>query len=665
MRPLASHLLRVGAAMGSAAMVRAVPDLQLPAELLPVAFVPALLAPLGARPSTHALSGAAFGLVYTGSVLFGLAKWGMLAASLFWLGLTLLFVTTWTLAGVIAARVATRDQPLVLPLVWGLTCYVLDEWVHGTLLLSAPSAPHSAWLRGLAASVGCSLADALVLLCAALLVILLRGGGWLRRWAAAASLALVLLVPGGSPGATPTTQADFLLVQPAIHWRRMAASGWSLDARMEVEAQLDRLTRQAAASGPGTIVWPENGNGLANHLLLRRTQRIGELLTDHHDLLAGGPDFTTGGQHQAVLHLDRTGHRATAHKAELVPWIERDLRPGAPVVLATLAGPVGIAICYDIMFGRHARALADAGAQVIVVTTDDASFGASTLAAWHWGYAVFHAAEVGRSLIYGSNNGPSGAVDVVGGGVERLLPEGVAATASVRVGRSEAASLASRGGRHLAAMAAAIVLLALSRSPRGRPRPQRGSVRSAWALWVALPVGAALLESQYTPRVLGVSPSSWRDDVRKRLAPVVAADLIGPLFRQSNQLSCGSATLAFALTMLGDQVFEDDLLRALGSDGAEVSFAQLAAGARARGFSAEAYEAASLAGLHLGIGEIAIVHLERRHYVAVWRPRGDRVTLFDAAYGAVFDVAAAEIEADWSGRVMIVHHAPSLPAVRG
>jgi apolipoprotein N-acyltransferase len=664
MRSPAPHLRCAGAAALSAWLMRAVPDLQLPAQLLPLAFLPALVAPLGAGTSTWALSGAAFGLVYTGSVLFGLAKWGMLVASLFWLALALLFVASWTLAGVVAARVPARERPLVLPLVWGLACYVLDEWVHGTLLLCAPSAPHSAWLRGLAASVGCSLADALVLLCAALLVIAVRRGSWPRRALATAGLALVLLAPGGAPEQTAAAQAEFTVVQPAIHWRRLAAAVWSLDVRMEVEAQLDRLTREAVARGPGTIVWPENGNGLANHLLLRRTQRLGDLLTDRNDLLAGGPDFTTGGQHQAVLHLDRAGHRATAHKAELVPWIERDLRPGVPTVLATLAGPVGIAVCYDILFGRHARALADAGAQTIVVTTDDASFGASTLARWHWGYAVFHAAEVGRSLVYASNGGPSGAMDAVGGGAWQIVPDGVAAAAQVGVARSEAASPASRGGRHLAALAAALVLLALARSGRHATPRERSCGAPGWALWLALPVGAASIECHYTPRVLGVSPARWRDDVRERLAPPAAADFLGPLFRQSDERSCGAATLAFAMTMLGDQVFESDLAPALGPAGSEVSFAQLAAAARARGFTVEAYEAASLADLHLGVGEIAVVHLQRRHYVAVWGPRGDHVTLFDAAHGAMFDVAAAEIEADWTGRVMIVRLAPHPRAPR-
>jgi apolipoprotein N-acyltransferase/predicted double-glycine peptidase len=647
----AANVRCTGAAMLAALLMRAVADLELPAQWLSLMFVPALLAPLGARVSTWALSGAAFGAVYTGSVLLGLAKWGLIASSLFWAGLTGLFVMVWMLSGVVAARVSSGCEPLVLPLVWGLSSYSLDEWLYGALLLSAPSAPHSAWLRGLAASIGCPLTDALVLLCAAGLAIALRPGGASQR-ATGGVLAVLVMAMQCEPVGATAERSQFLVVQPAIHWRRLAATGWSLEVRMEVEAQLDRLSREAASRGPGTILWPENGNGLANHLLQRRTRALAGLLTDEHDLLAGGPDYGPSGQAQALLHLERAGHRATAHKVHLVPWIERDLSPGVPTVLATRAGPVGVAVCYDIMFGRHARALAAAGAESIAVTTDDASFGASTLARWHWGYAVFHAAEVGRSLVYASNSGPSGAMDAVRGDVGLLLPAGVAATAAVQVSRSTATSPAVRGGRHLAALIAALVLVGLLR--RRRPRVRRSG--PTLLVWLGLPLAAAALETGYMPLALGMEAARWREDVRQRLTPTAAADFLGPLFRQTGERSCGAATLAFALTLLGDLVFEDELLRALEAPADEISFAQLDTLARARGFTTEALAAKDLAMLQLAAGEVAIVHLERHHYVAVWAPRGNRVALFDSSHGAVFDVAVAPIEAAWTGRVLIVRH---------
>lgn len=652
-RPTPGLRLAAAAAL-SAVLLRAVPDLQLPAQLLPLAFLPALLAPLGASTRGWALSGAAFGAVYSAGVLFGLAKWGLFAAALFWLGLTALFVAVWILAGAVAARVAGRDRPLVLPLVWGLVAFALDEWIYGAVLLAAPSAPHSAWLRGLAAWAGCPLSDAIVLSCGSLLVLALRGGAPRRRASAAAVLSLLLLAPG--PGADPGAgaQAEFLVVQPAIHWRRLAASGWSLEVRQQVEDQLDRLTREAVARGPGTIVWPENGNGLPNHLLPRRVRLLGAMLDERHDLLLGGPDFVAAGQAQAVIHLDATGTRGRAHKAQTVPWIERDLQPGAPTVFATLAGPVGVAVCFDILFGRHARALAGAGAESIAVTTDDASFGASTLASWHWGYAVFHAAEVGRSLVYASNSGPSGAMDAVRGEVEPTLPAGVAATAALRVGRSGATSPAVLGGRYFAALlAAGLLLTSLRRRPAERPADR---VAAPALLWLAPPIAAIAIEAGYTPRVLGLAPARWHDDVRERLALAPALDFIGPLFRQAGEQSCGAATLAFALTTLGDLVFEDGVLRALGDPDAELSLAQLATVARDRGFSAEAYHAASLDDLRLGAGELAIVHLRRRHFVAVWGVQRERATLFDASHGAIFSVERPALEAEWTGYALIVRH---------
>ncbi|WP_323770695.1 carbon-nitrogen hydrolase family protein [Antarctobacter sp.] len=143
--------------------------------------------------------------------------------------------------------------------------------------------------------------------------------------------------------------------------------------------------------------------------------------------------------------FDRTGHKlAHYRKVQLFGPMERSVfRPGDAYALFDLGGyRAALLICYDVEFAHHVRALADQGAEVILVpTANPAGFGnvsdllvparamemALTVA-----YANYHGSEAG--LAFGGRSviaGPDGNILAKAGPGEALLIVDLAATKAV------------------------------------------------------------------------------------------------------------------------------------------------------------------------------------------------------------------------------------------
>jgi apolipoprotein N-acyltransferase len=76
--------------------------------------------------------------------------------------------------------------------------------------------------------------------------------------------------------------------------------------------------------------------------------------------------------------------------------------------------PIGVQICFEIIFPGLSRSLVKNGAGVLVNLTNDAWFGKSSAAYQHFSMAVFRAVENRRSLVRSANTGISGFVDPAG-----------------------------------------------------------------------------------------------------------------------------------------------------------------------------------------------------------------------------------------------------------
>ena len=218
------------------------------------------------------------------------------------------------------------------------------------------------------------------------------------------------------------------------------------------------LTRTAAVGGAAVVVWPETAitsyplqepsllgylSGLArvNHIaLLAGTVDRPERLTLYNSVIALTPDGRLEGRYDKhilvpfaeYLPLDRylRGLPLFGEASQFVPG------PG-PELLAGGGLRFGVLVCYESAFAPYAREVANAGADALVVVTDDAWFGDTTGPYQHADMAVIDAVETGRWVVRGADTGISEVIDPKGRIVARLglsVPGTIAAAVGPPIG---------------------------------------------------------------------------------------------------------------------------------------------------------------------------------------------------------------------------------------
>jgi predicted amidohydrolase len=173
----------------------------------------------------------------------------------------------------------------------------------------------------------------------------------------------------------------------------IAAAAYPLDRFEAFDRYAAKITRwvgQAAARGADLIVFPEygamelaslGGPAIAADLegALAEAARHRPAADALHARLAAAHGVTILGASGPVFAGDRPVNRATmfgprgviGHQdKQIMTRFERDdwnVRPGGPLTLFhTAAGRIGVTICYDAEFPLLARALAAAGAEIIL-----------------------------------------------------------------------------------------------------------------------------------------------------------------------------------------------------------------------------------------------------------------------------------------------------------
>jgi len=122
----------------------------------------------------------------------------------------------------------------------------------------------------------------------------------------------------------------------------------------------------------------------------------------------------SGGIYNAVGSIDASGQLVGVHrKVNLAPFGEVEYEHGesfqpTPILPGVR---VGILICQESLLTDGPHALARAGANLLVSPTSDISFHSGLLSFEHLALARMRAIETGRSLVWASAGGPSGAVD--------------------------------------------------------------------------------------------------------------------------------------------------------------------------------------------------------------------------------------------------------------
>jgi apolipoprotein N-acyltransferase len=375
---------------------------------------------------------------------------------------------------------------------------------------------------------------------------------WSRAMALLVAAAMVVLLPGLIPEPAPNgPRLDVAIVQGNDIEHRLADP---LEEDVRIAENHARLERALANDPPDLTVWPEDSVDVDP----TRVPQFGSPVTDSirsvgRPALVGAITGSFGGnQYNEGLLYDGNGRvvdrYAKVHLVpfgEFVPWrsvlgwipairqVPRDLTPGSS--LHTIACPAGDpscgrigglsfadVICYENTFPSLDRRLVADGAQVLVVSTNNASYGRTAASRQHLIMSRLRAVENGRWVVHAAISGISAFVDPQG---RVHQPTGLfeLATDRMTVQASTARTLYTRYGDWFpwACGVTVLVLLALPRRRR-RPAPPPPLPANARALVVLPTYNERATIRQVIERTLATTGGPTRDaaDAGDPLPPV-------------------------------------------------------------------------------------------------------------------------------------------------
>jgi apolipoprotein N-acyltransferase len=371
-----------------------------------------------------------------------------------------------------------RERPLarILALV-GL--WSLAWWVYGHALTGFPwNLPGYAWtefpwLIQIASVIGIYGVTVLVILAPALAA--LTGSAFVTRAqgrrAAAAGIAIVLLaavfgairLPLGAVPVVPDVRLR--LVQPSIAQNLKWVEGrFDNNLRQHIE-----LSLKPADKPPTVIIWSEAAEPFPLEKHPQNAKTLGSILKPGQLLITGiDRDLTDENPpsfRDSIQVLNNTGDiLSTYDKFHYVPFgeymplsrylpmikavavgdIEPTPGPGPKTVRLPGLPPVGLSICYEVIFPGNVVDRKDRPDWIVDVT-NDAWFGLSAGPYQHFAMMRVRAVEEGLPLANAANDGISGVVDPYGrvtallglgkiGALDADLPTPIAETIYARVG---------------------------------------------------------------------------------------------------------------------------------------------------------------------------------------------------------------------------------------
>ena len=451
-----------------------------------------------ATPRQAALSGLAFGLGYflagVSGVFVSLHYYGSMPAPLAALA-TFLFCLYLALfpaaAGWATIRFAGARAGARLAL--GAASLVGFEWLRGWLFTGFPwlnlgtsQAPASP-LAGFAPLVGAYGTSLALTGAAAMLAAVVAARAWSRSRALLVAGLVGLFVAGGIAREVPWTKPAGPAVRVALLQGNVAQEvKWRDEVRPRI---LEDYRRMIVAADAPIVIIPETA---LPALLDQLPPDYVASLRDHaraagkHILLGTVERNARGGDvdyYNSLVSLAQPG-MPSYRKRHLVPFGEF-IPPGFGWILAVLkipmsdfgrgtagqppivaAGiPLGVAICYEDIFGEEVIEALPA-AQVLVNVSNDAWFGKSLAAEQHLQASQMRALETGRWMVRSTNTGVTAAIDPAGRVIAQL-PQFTAGTLVERVEPRTGMTPYARFGN-----APALVLAgALAFAARRRRRP--------------------------------------------------------------------------------------------------------------------------------------------------------------------------------------------------
>jgi apolipoprotein N-acyltransferase len=252
--------------------------------------------------------------------------------------------------------------------------------------------------------------------------------------AAALTVIASVLAPPARPAGEPLPVA---VLQPGSTLEEK----WDPDEWQEMERRVWALTAEAAARGAKVVLWPESALPFRfdtdpeyQRTVAETARRLGVVIVLNsvagsaeegftNSAFAVGPDGPVGERYDK-LRLVPFG--------EFVPWWARlaftqslvrevgMFEPGTRTVLLDAGVPVGMSICYEVVFAELAARQVRGGAELLATLTNDGWYGYSWAPRQHLAQAVLRAVETRRWLARAALTGISAFVDPSGRTVARL-----------------------------------------------------------------------------------------------------------------------------------------------------------------------------------------------------------------------------------------------------
>lgn len=421
-----------------------------------VALIPLLWALRGATPRRAALLAFVAGCVYYGILVSWAWYFGAVAVGPFVVVLSLY----WAAAGAAIARFdgGGRGSPFLIAAIWVLAEALVARWPLGGFSWGEVGyALHNvAPARSLAAAGGLPLVSfVVVVINASLLQLAIGRHHSVTAYArdAHASIGVVRGVAVGSVAAvlavtaiaaafalhpTPSGQLHVAILQGNNLNRDLTQA--ELDARYLPRSHF--LLASRLSGHYDLVIFPESSlDDDPRHDSYLARNLMATAIRLHSAVLANGVADAPDGRaiNQDLLYGPDGRLVATYAKRHLVPFgeyvpfrhelsfiselnqqIPRDFAPGSKPGLATVSGHrIATVICFESAFGYQIRPLVQAGAQVIVVSTNNRSYRRSANSAQHVAIGQMRAAETGRPVIQAAISGISAIIDAHGHVLER------------------------------------------------------------------------------------------------------------------------------------------------------------------------------------------------------------------------------------------------------
>ena len=400
------------------------------------------------------------------------------------LGPALIEAPFFALAGILAALAYRYARPELAPL-GAAAAFAVAEWLRSVGMLGAPFdqlgyTQADTPLRAIAAYAGTYGITFVVCVAGAYLADALRRRTWRPL---AIALGSVAIVTTAAWFAWPARRLPPPTIEVAAIQGNIAQSlKWnSLDLAVR---RYETMTREAAADHPKLIVWPETVITTVldrDPALMRRFLALAA--ASHATIVAGSIHERGLREYNSLFVFQPDGTFEVYDKRQLVPFAETF--PGRRVLswlpyVGELSGRFGTGridgvypssaltfaplICWESAFADLAFAQVRRGAQLLVISTDDAWFGTTSGPYMHAQIAQLRAVESGAYVVRAAATGISGIIAPDGSWQSRSrMEEQVAVTG--RVG-SRAWTFFGEIGPTVVALALAALYLAILLIPQ-------------------------------------------------------------------------------------------------------------------------------------------------------------------------------------------------------